>query len=124
VGSGSHLDGLAIASLDITPNDNIDNAVEFLFAADMTSDNITRTALDGSGLEVYTYNDTAANNVEGMGFGANGHFWATGSGHLYEIGGGALEYVHGTPEPATLFLMGLGLLGLVGYGKKKKFTRS
>ncbi|MGD8611026.1 MAG: PEP-CTERM sorting domain-containing protein, partial [Desulfobacterales bacterium] len=28
-----------------------------------------------------------------------------------------------TPEPATLFLLGTGLLGLAGYGSKKKLLK-
>lgn len=123
---GGHLDGLEIVSLDVT-NDGVDNAEEWIFAADMTSDYMKRYALDGTYQETYTYNDPTTMYLEGMGFGANNHFWANGNGTLYEIGGGAFEEAgpdNPVPEPSTILLMGIGLLGLVGYSRKKKSRKS
>lgn len=123
---GGHLDGLEIVSLDVT-DDGVDNAEEWIFAADMTSDYMKRYALDGTYAETYTYNDPTTMYLEGMGFGANNHFWATGPGTLYEIGGGVFENIEPTtpvPEPSTILLLGIGLAGLVGYSRKKKLFRN
>lgn len=121
---GGHLDGLEIVSLDVT-DDGIDNAEEWIFVADMTSDYMKRYSLDGTFQETYTYNDPSSMYLEGMGFGPNNHFWATGPGTLYEIGGGAFTGTNDNPvpEPSTIILMGIGLLGLVGYSRKKKLFR-
>lgn len=119
---GSHLDGLAAAWLDVT-DDGIDNAQEWLFLADMTSDYIKRYALDGTFEEQYQYG-LNGRSLEGMGFGANNHFWATSGNNLYEIGGGAFVGIsedndNGIPEPTSIMLFGIGLMGFA-WGQKKK----
>jgi hypothetical protein len=50
---GDHLDGLEIVWLDVT-NDNVANAEEWIFAADMTSNYMTRYNLAGVSQEVYS----------------------------------------------------------------------
>lgn len=120
---GGHLDGLEVVSLDVTA-DGIYNPEEWIFAADMTSDFMTRYSLGGTLEEVYSYNG-AGMYLEGMGFGANNHFWATTSySNLYEIGGGAFtgsddDDQQPVPEPSTILLMGAGLVGLAGWRKRK-----
>lgn len=121
---GDHLDGLEVALLD---------GIEYIFISDMYADNIGRYDFAGNLLETYTYPGSGSSIVvEGMGFGANDHFWMTGSGHLYEVGGGALTWVDDddgdggddnqpVPEPGTILLLGAGLIGLaVGRKKLKK----
>ncbi len=114
---GGHLDGLEVASMGGT---------EYIFISDMYADNIGRYDFSGNLLETYDYPGSGSSIVvEGMGFGANDHLWVTGSGHLYELGGGALDiHPDPVPEPSTILLMGIGLLGLVGYSRKKKSCKN
>ena len=89
--AGNHMDGLEVVT---DPN----TGIPYVYVSDMTSDylgqwryNSTNASWEEENL--FKYNGTAG-NVEGMGFGALGHFWATtgfaNSGTLYEIGGGEL----------------------------------
>ena len=55
------------------------------------------------------------NLVWGVGFGARG-LLGEFENHEYSVGG--LE-VNPVPEPATMLLLGVGLVGLAGFGRKK-----
>ena len=89
--AGSHMDGLEVVT---DPNTNI----PYVYVSDMTSDYLGQWRYDSANASwveenLFKYNGTAG-DVEGMGFGALGHFWATtgfaNGGTLYEIGGGEL----------------------------------
>lgn len=85
--SGSHFDGLEVV---VDPN----TGIQYIYVSDMTSDYLGQYRRDpilGWVQEnCFEYAGTG-DYVEGMGFGALGHFWYTGSGdEIYEIGGGDL----------------------------------
>lgn len=120
--SGGHPDGLEF----VTDTDG----TGYLYVSDMTSDYIGQAALQSDGsfdeTNLFAY-DSTGGDVEGMGFGPLGHFWITDWDSVYEVGGGALGgYIPPTPggnpvpEPSTILLMGIGILGMAGYSRKKK----
>ena len=89
--AGSHMDGLEVVT---DPN----TGIPYVYVSDMTSDYLGQWRYDSATASwveenLFKYNGTAG-DVEGLGFGALGHFWATtgfaNSGTLYEIGGGEL----------------------------------
>jgi hypothetical protein len=86
--AGDHMDGLEIVT---DPN----TGIPYVYVSDMTSDFIGQYRLDpvqGWVQEnLFTYAGTAGAPVEGMGFGALNHFWATAGNSVYEVGGGDLS---------------------------------
>jgi hypothetical protein len=118
--TGGHMDGLEVVTDPST-------SIPYVYVSDMTSDFLGQYRYDDTEgwvqENLFAYTGTGA-DVEGMGFGGLGHFWATGWYELYEIGGGDLGgYIpgdgdgdgddgHDVPEPGTLALLGAGLLGL------------
>ena len=141
--SGGHGDGLEVV---ISPD-----GTTFVYVSDMTSNFIGQWAEgdnpDSADVETgwnewnrFDYAELmggSAKYVEGMGFGALGHFWVTsafwaggsGEAYLYELGGGDIGgYLppvppSSVPEPSTILLLGFGLAGLAGYSRKKKLFR-
>ncbi len=119
---GSHMDGLEM----VYDTDG----TGYMYVSDMTSDFLGQLRLedDGSFTEtnLFSYNSTGG-DVEGMGFGPLGHFWATDWDSVYEIGGGDLGgYTpppNDVPEPATMFLFGTGLAGLAGLRRRKNVEK-
>lgn len=91
--SGTHMDGLEVV---------VDRlGTVFVYVSDMTSDFIGQYRKDPQAgwvqANLFSYDGVTGSPVEGMGWGALGHFWATSGPALYEIGGGDLtEYT----EPA------------------------
>jgi hypothetical protein len=126
--AGSHMDGLEVVT-------DPDTGIPYVYVSDMTSDylgqwryNTTTTSWVEENLFEY---DGTAGLVEGLGFGALGHFWATtgydSAGTLYEIGGGDLGgYVPPDPEIPEFSTIAipvasiLGLLFFFNYRKRKR----
>jgi len=96
-----------------------------IFVSDMTSNFIAMWDYDGtswSETERFAYTEAGGTNkyVEGMGFGALGHFWAGSGSYIYELGGGSIDdYTNDVPEPGSLMLIGIGLMSLSGI---RRFT--
>ncbi|MBK7580693.1 MAG: hypothetical protein IPI67_10855 [Myxococcales bacterium] len=83
---GGHMDGLEVI---VSPK----TGEQYVFVSDMTSDFLGQYRKDPTGwtqVNLFVYTDTTSQVLEGMGFGALNHFWATGGSILYEIGGGDL----------------------------------
>ncbi len=109
----------------------------FVFVSDMTSNFLAQWGQGDNPdtLEIETgwtewnrfaYTEIGGTNkvLEGMGFGALGHFWGGAGTSIYELGGGEIQIIIDdppeVPEPSTVLLMGVGLASLVGYSRKKK----
>jgi len=85
--AGSHMDGLEVVTQPET-------GIPYVYVSDMTSDFIGQYRLDANlgwvQENLFSYEGTAGQAVEGMGFGVLNHFWATSGGAVYEVGGGDL----------------------------------
>ena len=93
--AGDHMDGMEVVT---DPN----TGTPYVYVSDMTSDYIGQYRLDAElgwvQENMFQYAGTGGSLVEGMGFGAFNHFWATGADSLYEVGGGDLTtYVEPAP---------------------------
>ena len=87
--AGSHLDGIEVVQDPKTKTN-------YVYVSDMTSDFLAqyyRDATTGKWVQknVFEYKEDKNQYVEGMGFGAFQHFWATSGKALYEVGGGDLQ---------------------------------
>ena len=94
--SGDHSDGMEVVTDPRT-------GIPYIYCSDMTSNFIAQYRKDDDGMWVqenlFSYNNPDPEHVEGMGFGALGHFWVTNEGYgvpdgtngLYEIGGGDMD---------------------------------
>lgn len=86
--AGSHMDGMDVV---VSPK----TGIEYVYVSDMTSDFIAQYRRDDAQGWVqealYKYTDSTSSAVEGFGFGALKHFWATGGSTLIEVGGGDIQ---------------------------------
>ncbi|MBI4701835.1 MAG: hypothetical protein HY744_11895 [Deltaproteobacteria bacterium] len=84
--AGSHMDGMEVIT---DPN----TGIAYVYVSDMTSDFLGQYRRDRDGewvqVNLFAYAGTSF-YLEGMGYGVLNHFWATGVGNIYEIGGGDL----------------------------------
>lgn len=85
------------------------------------SGQIVEYTTTGTKVEVHNH-DPFGTELEGMGYGALGHFWGgSHNGQIFEFGSGSLPS-EPVPEPATILLVGTGLAGLAIFRRKKKVT--
>jgi len=108
--AGSHGDGMEYVNGHI-------------FVSDMTSNYIAMwDYVNGQWQETkrFSYTEPGGVNkyVEGMGFGALGHFWAGDGREIYELGGGTIGNYVTAPIPGSATLLLLGMMGLAGFRKK------
>jgi hypothetical protein len=117
---------------DMTPSGSLDHGdgMEYVnghvFVSDMTSNHIAMWDYDGSEwseTERFGYNEIfggTSKYVEGMGYGALGHFWAGSGSAIYELGGGEIgDYTDPIPAPGAILLGSLGV-GLVGWLRRRR----
>jgi hypothetical protein len=85
--AGSHMDGMEVVA---DPN----TGTPYVYVSDMTSDYLGQYKREPNGTwtqeNLFEYVGDG-DHVEGMGFGALGHFWITSGNELYEVGGGELQ---------------------------------
>jgi hypothetical protein len=86
--SGDHMDGMEVVT-------DPETGIPYVYVSDMTSDFIGQYRMDPQQgwvqENLFTYVGTPGIVLEGMGFGALNHFWATAGSSVYEIGGGDLS---------------------------------
>lgn len=86
--AGSHMDGMEVV---VSPK----TGVQYVYVSDMTSDFIAQYRRDDAQGWVqealFQYADTTSSALEGFGFGALKHFWATSGTFLFELGGGEIQ---------------------------------
>ncbi len=85
--AGSHMDGMEVV---VAPK----TGEQYVYVSDMTSDFIAQYHREETGwvqANLYQYSDGTGSPVEGFGFGALNHFWATSGSYLYEVGGGEIQ---------------------------------
>ena len=63
-----------------------------------------------------TFGPPTTRTLQGMGYGALGHLWVGSAEGLYELGPAASSTP--IPVPATILLLGSGLIGLLGFRRK------
>ena len=96
-------------------HDGLEYVGGYLWVSDMTANFVGKWEnIEGTWTElaVFSYYDDSDMDVEGMGYGPLGHFWATGSYEMYELGGGGLQ----VEEIPTLTEWGLIIFGVVLLG--------
>jgi hypothetical protein len=83
--AGSHMDGIEVVT-------DPETGIPYVYVSDMTSDFIGQyekhPTMGWIQKNLFSYAGQVGEAVEGMGFGALYHFWATGGSGVYEIGGG------------------------------------
>ncbi len=86
--AGDHMDGMEVVT-------DPETGIPYVYVSDMTSDFIGQYRMDPEEgwvqENLFSYVGTSGSLVEGFGFGALNHFWATGGDSVYELGGGDLS---------------------------------
>jgi len=119
--AGSHGDGMEYVNGKIFVSDMTSNYIAMWgYGDDPSTPNITETGWNE--WKKFSYTELTGGNkyVEGLGFGALGHFWAGSGSYIYELGGGSIQtYTNTVPEPGTILFIASGLIGLAAYRKQQ-----
>jgi len=115
---GGHGDGMEYVNGKVFVSDMTSNHIAMWGYGDDPSTPTTETGWNE--WKRFDYTELTGGNkyVEGLGFGALGHFWAGSGTYIYELGGGSIQ-PYTVPEPASLLLIGSGLIGLGAYRKQR-----
>lgn len=120
--AGSHGDGMEYVNGKIFVSDMTSNYIAMWGYGDDPSTPNTETGWNEWKRFSYTELGGVNKCLEGMGFGALGHFWAGSGSCIYELGGGSIQ-PYTVPEPATMLLIASGLIGIAAT-RRQKITKS